>query len=186
MVDAERTQAMDLRDRTQARASSRRSTQGSSSRSTTEPAEGSVDGCLTEGSYEYWFDDWQYSTKFIVTREVFQPGEGWVAEPDRAVLGIEFGWLHSGSGLEWRIDPEDGPEGHGPDGATDAAHGRPHGRGLGDGVWRTFTLTYDVPADALAFTLNFHPKGPGQVARGGHLELPITGDKNHEIPVSFD
>jgi hypothetical protein len=183
VVDVERTQSIDLRERT--REGLIQALYTGKLEVDTEPVSGSVDGYTTEGSYEYWFDDWKYSTKFIATREVFRPGEGWVAEPDRAVLGLEFGWLYSGSGLEWSIDLEDALKVTGPDGALTPLTADHVDEDLGDGVWRTFTLTYDVPADALAFTLAFHPKGPVKWPEED-ISMPITGDQNHEIPVSFE
>jgi hypothetical protein len=184
VADTERTQTMDLRARTK-EGLIQALYHGSKFEVNTDPAEGSVDGYTTSGSYEYWFDDWKYSTQFTVTREVFEPGAGWVAEPDRALLGIEFGWLHAGSGLEWPIDAAKTLKVAGPDGDLTPLSADHRDEDWGDGVWRTFTLTYDVPADALAFTLNFHPKGPVNWPEEG-IELPITGDKNHEIAVSFE
>ena len=185
VVDAERTQTMDLRERT--REGLIQALYTGKTAVDTETVEGSVDGYTTKGSYEYWFDDWVYQTQFSLTREVFQPGTGWVAEPDRALLTIEFGWLHSASGLEWGIDLEDALKVAGPDGAALTPLSTDHAdEDLGEGgIWRTFTLTYDVPADALAFTLNFHPKGPVKWPEED-ISLPITGDKNHEIAVSFE
>jgi hypothetical protein len=184
VVDTERAQTMDLRARTRD-GLVQALYHGSKFEVTTDPAEGSVDGYTTSGSYEYWFDDWKYTTSFTVTREVFQPGTGWVAEPDRALLGIEFGWLHSGSGLEWPIDPEKTLKVTGPEGDLTALSSDHADEEWGDGIWRTFTLTYDVPADATAFTLNFHPVGPVKWPEED-ITLPITGDKNHELAVSFE
>lgn len=184
VVDAERAQTMDLRARTK-EGLVQALYHGTTTEVTTDPAEASVDGYTTEGSYEYWFDDWKYSTQFIVTREVFQPGAGWVAEPDRALLGIEFGWLSSSSGLEWAIDPAKALKVTGPDGDLTPLTSDHTDEEWNGGVWRTFTLTYDVPADALAYTLNFHPEGPVSWPEEG-IDLPITGDKNHEIAVSFE
>ncbi|MCC3762270.1 hypothetical protein K3N28_04195 [Glycomyces sp. TRM65418] len=184
VVDNERTQTMDLRARTK-EGLIQALYHGSTFEVNTDPATGSVDGYTTSGSYEYWFDDWKYSTQFTVTREVFEPGTGWVAEPDRAVLGVEFGWLHSGSGLEWAIDPQEALKVTGPEGDLTALTAEHVDEEWNGGVWRTFTLKYDVPADALAFTLNFHPEGPVKWPEED-ISLPITGDKNHEIAVSFE
>lgn len=182
--DAERTQTMDLRARTKD-GLVQALYHGSTFEVDTEPVAGSVDGYTTRGSYEYWFDDWQYSTRFAVSREVFEPGSGWVAEPDRARLDIVFGWLHAGSGLEWPIDPEEALKVSGPEGDLAPISSDYVDEDLEGGVWREYTLSYDVPADALAFTLNFHPKGPVEWPEEG-ISLPITGDKNHEIAVSFE
>lgn len=184
VVDNDRAQTMDLRDRTK-EGLIQALYLGSSFEVNTDPATGSIDGYTTSGSYEYWFDDWKYSTQFAVTREVFQPGAGWVAEPDRALLGVEFGWLHSGSGLEWAIDPAKALKVTGPEGDLAPLTSDHTDEEWNGGVWRTFTLTYDVPADALAFTFNFHPEGPVKWPEEG-ISLPITGDKNHEIAVSFE
>ena len=184
VVDAERTQTMDLRARTK-EGLVQAFYHGSKFEVSTDPAEGSVDGYTTEGSYEYWFDDWQYATEFFVTREAFRPGSGWVAEPDRALLTVEFGWLHSANGLEWNLDVAKALKVTGPEGDLAPATSDHADENFDGGVWRTFTLTYDVPADALAFTLNFHPDGPVKWPEEG-IELPITGDKNHEIAVSFE
>jgi hypothetical protein len=182
VVDVERAQTMDLRART--REGLIQALYTGVSAVDTEVVEGSVDGYTTKGSYEYWFDDWGYQTQFALSREVFQPGTGWVAEPDRALLSIEFGWLLSASGLEWGINTDDALKVSGPDGAMTPLSADHADENLSNGVWRTFTITYDVPADALAFTLNFHPKGPVKWPEED-VSLPITGDKNHEIAVSF-
>ncbi|MEV3934921.1 hypothetical protein AB0K52_02910 [Glycomyces sp. NPDC049804] len=183
VVDAERTQTMDLRERTrdgliQALYTGKASVE-------TEAAKGSVDGRTTQGSYEYWFDDWEYETVFYLSRDVFQPGTGWVAEPDRALLTVEFGWLHSASGLEWPIDPKKVLKVSGPEGELAPVSSNHADEDLTDAVWRTYTLTYDVPADALAFTLNFHPVGPVKWPEED-VSLPLSGEKNHEIAASFE
>jgi hypothetical protein len=186
VVDAERTQSMDLRERT--REGLIQALYTGKATVETDAVEGSVDGYTTEGSYEYWFDDWVYRTQFTLKREVFRPGEGWVAEPDRAILAVEFGWLHSASGLEWGIDLEDALKVAGSDGTALTPLSADHADenlSDGNGVWRTFSLTYDVPADALAYTIDFHPKGPVKWPEEG-VSMPITGDKNHEIAVSFE
>lgn len=183
VVDAERTQSMDLRERT--REGLIQALYTGTAAVDTEAVDGSVDGYTTKGSYEYWFDDWTYQTQFALTREVFQPGTGWVAEPDRALLTIEFEWLHSSSGLEWNLDLEDALKVSGPDGALTPLSSDHADTEVSNAVVRTFTLTYDVPADALAFTLNFHPKGPVKWPEED-VSLPITGDQNHEIAVSFE
>lgn len=184
VVNAERTQTMNLRERTREGLIEALYV-GSSDSVTTDAVDGSVDGYTTKGSYEYWFDDWKYSTQFTVAREVYQSGKGWVAEPDRALLTISFGWLHSGSGLEWPIDPEEALKVTGPDGALTATSVDQVDDEWGDGVWRTFYLEYDVPADALVFDLKFHPKGPVEWPEED-VTLPITGDKAHDINVSFE
>ncbi|HEX2144293.1 MAG TPA: hypothetical protein VHG10_07290 [Glycomyces sp.] len=185
VVDAERTQTMDLRARTRD-GLVQALYNGTATEVTTDPLDGSVDGYTTEGSYEYWFDDWRYQTEFTAAREVFRSGEGWVAEPDRARLAIEFGWLHSASGLEWSLNVEDALSVSGPDGELTPLSTDHTDEDLGEGaVWRTFSVEYDVPADALAFTINFHPKGPVKWPEED-ISLPITGDKNHEIAVSFE
>ncbi|MFG3339010.1 hypothetical protein [Glycomyces sp. NPDC048151] len=183
VVDVERAQTMDLRERT--REGLIQALYTGTAEVTTDMVEGSVDGYTTEGSYEYWFDDWKYQTEFYLSRDVFEPGTGWVAEPDRALLTVEFGWLHSASGLEWNIEAKEALKVSGPDGELAPLSAESSDEDLTDAVWRTFTLTYDVPADALAFTLNFHPKGPVKWPEEG-ISLPITGDKNHEIAVSFE
>ncbi|MFC3494981.1 hypothetical protein [Glycomyces rhizosphaerae] len=184
VVDYERAQTMDLRERT--REGLIQALYTGTASVETEQVEGSVDGYTTSGSYEYWFDDWVYQTQFALTREVFRPADGWVAEPDRAVLTVEFGWLHSASGLEWGIDLEEALTVSGPDGALTplTADHVDEDLSSGDGVWRTFTLTYDVPADALAYTLNFHPKGPVKWPEED-ISLPLSGEQEHEIAVSF-
>ncbi|SDD22625.1 hypothetical protein [Glycomyces harbinensis] len=184
VVDAERTQTIDMRERTRT-GLIEALYNGSTNIVNTDVVENSVDGYTSTGSYEYWFDDWQYSTQFTVTREVFEPDTGWVAEPDRARLGITFGWLHSGSGLEWSIDPEEALKVSGPEGALTATAVDHVDEDWSDGIWRTYTLQYDVPASALAFELKFHPEGPVQWPEED-ISLPITGDKTHDISVSFE
>ncbi|WP_030158073.1 hypothetical protein [Glycomyces sp. NRRL B-16210] len=184
VVDSERTQSMDLRERTR-EGLVEALYNASTDTVTTDAVENSVDGYTTSGSYEYWFDDWKYSTTFTVTREVYQPGKGWVSEPDRAVLGVSFGWLHSGQGLEWSIEADEALKVSGPDGDLTPTAVTNVDEEWGDGIWRTFYLEYDIPADALAFDLKFHPKGPVEWAEEG-VTLPITGDKAHDISVSFE
>ncbi|MEU6859351.1 hypothetical protein AB0B28_10835 [Glycomyces sp. NPDC046736] len=184
VVDSERTQSIDMRERTR-EGLIQALYNGATDTVNSALAEGSVDGYATSGSYEYWFDDWKYATQFTFTREVYRPGQGWVAEPDRAVLNVEFGWLHSSSGLEWAIDPQEALKVSGPDGALTAVTSEYVDEEFTEGVWRTFYLSYDVPADALAYSLVFHPKGPVEWKEEG-VTLPITGDKAHELSVSFE
>jgi len=183
VLDAERTQSIDLRARTRA-GLIQALYSGSTDLVNTEVVENSVDGFKSTGGYEYSFDDWQYSTQFTVTREVYETGTGWVAEPDRVRLGVEFGWLHSGSGLEWSLDLEEALKVSGPDGELTATSKDHSDEEWDDGVWRTFYLYYDVPADALEFELKFHPDGPVDWPEED-VSMPITGDKTHDISVSF-
>lgn len=182
VVDVERTQTMDLRART--REGLIQALYTGTNTVESEVVEGSVDGYTTEGSYEYWFDDWVYQTQFILSRDVFQPGTGWVAEPDRALLTVEFGWLHSASGLEWAIDVNEAFAVAGADGNLTPLTAEHVDENLSNGVWRTFTLTYDVPADALAYTLSFHPEGP-VTWPAEDVSLPLTGTQDHKVDVTF-
>jgi len=184
MTDSERTQTMDLRARTR-EGLVQALYNGSTDTVTTDVVENSVDGYTSTGSYEYWFDDWVYSTEFTLTREVYQPGEGWVAENDGAVLALQFGWLQSGSGLEWNIDPEEALAVADANGALTAASVEHTDEEWGDGIWRTYFLEYAVPADSLVFTLTFHPEGPVEWPEEG-ISMPISGDKTHELTASFE
>ncbi|WP_157974673.1 hypothetical protein [Glycomyces dulcitolivorans] len=184
ITDAERVQTLDLRGRTRS-GLIEALYNGSTDTVTTDVVENSVDGYTTSGSYEYWFDDWQYSTDFTLTREVYQPGEGWVAKTDAAVLSVSFGWLQSGSGLEWNIDPEEVlkiSDANGELAATSVEHTDEE---WGDGIWRTYYLEYGVPADSLVFTLKFHPDGPVDWPEEG-ISMPISGDETHELTASFE
>ncbi|MDA1365359.1 hypothetical protein [Glycomyces algeriensis] len=182
VVDVERTQTMDLRART--RDGLIQALYTGSTAAESEVVEGSVDGSATRGSYEYSFDDWRYQSQFFLSREVFQPGAGWVAEPDRALLTVEFGWLHSANGLEWPLDVNDAFKIADAEGTLTPITSEHVDEDLTDAVWRTFTLTYDVPAASLDYTLSFHPKGPVKWP-AEDIDMPISGDKNHELAVSF-
>ncbi|RRS02134.1 hypothetical protein [Glycomyces terrestris] len=184
ITDVERTQTLDLRERTRT-GLIEALYNGSTDTVTTEVVENSVDGYTSTGSYEYWFDDWQYSTDFTLSREVYQPGKGWIAEPDAAVLHVSFGWLQSGSGLEWNIDPKEALKVSDPNGELAAASVEHVDEEWGDGIWRTYTLTYSVPADSLVFTLKFHPDGPVEWP-AEDVSMPITGDETHELTASFE
>lgn len=184
VVDSERAQSIDLRARTRA-GLIEALYNASTDTVTTEVVENSVDGYTTSGSYEYWFDDWQYSTEFTLTREVYEPGRGWIAANDTAVLTVQFGWLQSGSGLEWNIDPEEALKVSDPNGQLTAAAVDHVDEEWGDGIWRTYTLKYAVPADSLVFTLRFHPDGPVEWP-AEDISMPITGDKTHELTASFE
>ncbi|MQM27191.1 hypothetical protein [Glycomyces albidus] len=184
VVDSERAQTMDLRSRTR-EGLIEALYNGSTDTVTTEVVENSVDGRTTSGSYEYWFDDWQYSTEFTLTREVYRPGKGWVSAPDAAVLNISFGWLQSGSGLEWNIDPKEALKVSDANGGLTAVSVEHVDEEWGDGIWRTYTMLYNIPADSLVFTLKFHPDGPVEWPEEG-VSMPISGDKTHELTASFE
>lgn len=184
VTDADRTQSIDLRERTHGDLV-QGLYYGSRSEITTEYVEHSVDAFLSSGNYEYSVDDWLYSTNFVATRSVYLPGEGWVAELDRAVLTISFVWLHSGSGLVWEIDPEKTLKVAGPEGEMTAATVDHTTEDWGDdGELRYYYMTYDIPADALAFTLEFSPKGPIAWPDEG-VEMPVSGEKTHELTIDF-
>ncbi|GAA2283665.1 hypothetical protein GCM10009853_042780 [Glycomyces scopariae] len=184
LTDAERTQTLDLRERTRT-GLIEALYNGSTDTVTTDIVENSVDGYTTSGSYEYWFDDWQYSTDFTLTREVYRPGKGWVSAPDAAVLNVTFGWLQSGSGLEWDIDPTEALTVADPNGPLAAASATHVDEEWGDGIWRTYTLVYNIPAASLVFDLTFHPDGPVTWPEED-VSMPITGDKTHELTASFE
>jgi hypothetical protein len=184
VVDAERTQTIDMRARTRT-GLIEALYHGSTSQVTTDLIEHSVDGYTESGSYSYSFEDLGYATEFTLTREVFDPDAGWVAENDRARLTVSFGWVHSNNGLEWSIDPEKALKVSGPEGAMTAASVDHVDEDWEYGVWRTFTLQYDIPADALAFDLTFHPEGPVDWPAEG-VSIPISGDKSHDVSASFE
>ncbi|WP_026929170.1 hypothetical protein [Glycomyces tenuis] len=184
VTDFERTQAIDLRKRERSELI-QGLYHGSREEVTTDYIENSVDGYLESGNYQYSVEGWNYSTNFVVNRSVYVPGEGWVAELDRARLSVSFIWLHSGSGLVWEIDPEETLQVSGPDGALTATavdHTAEDWRE--DGELRTYHLSYDVPADALQFTLEFAPKGPIAWPDKG-VEMPISGEETHTIEIDF-
>ncbi|GAB3646975.1 hypothetical protein [Glycomyces tarimensis] len=184
VTDAERTQSIDLRERTRSDIV-QALYHGSRNEVTTEYVENSIDAYTTSGNYEYWVEDWVYSTNFVATRSVYTPGEGWVAELDRAVLSISFVWLHSGSGLVWEIDPADTLTVSGPDGEMAAANVDFETEDWDeDGELRYYSMTYDIPADALAFDLVFAPRGPIAWPDEG-VDMPISGEKTHELSVDF-
>ncbi|MDN3238709.1 hypothetical protein [Glycomyces tritici] len=182
VVDVERAQTMDLRARTRDGLIQALYTGNSVAES--EVVEGKVSGSATRGSYEYSFDDWRYQTQFFMSREAFRPGAGWVAEPDRALITVEFGWLQSANGLEWPIDVNDAFKIADADGTLTPLSSEHVDEDLTDAVWRTYTFTYDVPAESLDYTISFHPKGPVKWP-AEDIDMPITGDKNHELAVSF-
>lgn len=184
VTDAGRAQSIDLRARTHVDLI-QGLYHGSRTELTTEYVEHSVDAFLASGNYEYSVDDWTYSTNFVATRSVYLPGEGWVAELDRAVLSVDFVWLHSGSGLVWEIDPEKTLKVSGPDGEMTAATVDHTSEDWGeDGELRYYHMTYDIPADAVEFALEFAPRGPIAWPAEG-VEMPISGEKTHELTLDF-
>lgn len=184
VTDSERAQSIDLRSRTRSDLVHGLYT-GSHTEITTDYIENSVDAYTVSGNYEYSVDDWLYSTNFVATRAVYLPGEGWVAELDRALLSISFVWLHSGSDLVWSIDPEKTLKVSGPDGELTASAVDYTPEDWGDGgELRTYHMSYDVPADALEFSLEFSPKGPIEWPDEG-VEMPISGEETHTVTVDF-
>ncbi|WP_156926004.1 hypothetical protein [Glycomyces arizonensis] len=184
VTDSERTQSIDLRSRTRADLI-QGLYYGSDNEVTTDYVENSVDAFLSSGGYEYSVDGWTYSTNFVTDRAVYAPGEGWVAELDRARLSVSFIWLHSGSGLVWEIDPAATLKVTGPDGELAVANVDYDAEDWGDGgELRTYHMSYDIPADALQFTLEFSPKGPIAWPDEG-VEMPISGEKTHTLEVDF-
>ncbi|WP_100445965.1 hypothetical protein [Glycomyces xiaoerkulensis] len=184
--DTDRTQSMDLRERTRD-GLIEAYYQGSRRTITTDSVENTVSAYLESGSYQYSLDEWTYVVTFVVDRSVFTEDEGWVADADRARLSIDFVWFRETQelGLVWDIDPEEVLEVSGPDGALEAAEVDSYDEDWdGDQVGRYYTLTYDVPAEALEFDLTFHPTGHIQWEEEG-VDMPVDGDEEHEVSVDF-
>src|SRR5699024_3101341 len=120
-----------------------------------------------------------------VNRVVYLPDEGWVTELDRVMLSFDFVWLHSGNGLVWEIDPKKTLKVSGDDGEMEPAAVDYFSEEWGDdGEIRYYTMSYDVPADALQFTLKFSPKGPISWPDEG-VEMPVTNEESHTLEVDF-
>ncbi|THV43515.1 hypothetical protein [Glycomyces buryatensis] len=181
LTDAERTQSLDLRERT--RTGTIEALYTGEPEVKSDVIEHTVEASLNSGGYNYWVDGWVYSTNFVGTRTVYADGE-WVAEPDRALLSVSFVWMRSGSGLEWDIDPEETLKVSGPDGALEPAVVDHDDEDYGDGELRYYDMQYDVPADALEFTLKFSPKGPIAWPEEG-IEMPVENEKTHEAALDF-
>jgi hypothetical protein len=179
------TQSLDMRERTRD-GLVQALYHGSSTEVTTETVEGKVDAFLRSGSWEYTVTDWGYATEFVVSRTVYEPGEGWVAEPDRVKLEISWVWLQEANDLVWSIDPEKTLKVTGPDGALEPTEVDKTEEKWGDGGKLVYyDMYYDVPADALEFDLEFAPKGP--IHWNEHnVNLPITkGEKTHKVKADF-
>lgn len=184
VTDSERTQSIDLRERTRDELI-QGLYHGSRDKVVTDYVEHSVDGHLESGDYEYSFEGWSYSTNFVVNRTFYVPGEGWVAGLDRAMLSVSFVWLQSGSGLVWEIDPEEALQVSGADGALEATAVDYTAEDWDeDGELRTYRMDYDVPADALEFTLEFAPEGPVAWPEED-VDIPVSGEKTHTLEVDF-
>lgn len=180
--DAGRTQSLDLRERTAGDL-----VQGlyhGSRKVVTDYAAHAVDAYLSTGGYEYWVEEWNYSTTFTANRVVYVPEEGWVTELDRVVLSLDFVWLHAGNGLIWEIDPKKTLKVSGDDGELTPTAVDHTSEEWGDGEIRYYTMSYDVPADALQFTLEFSPKGPISWPDEG-VEMPVTNEESHTLEVDF-
>ncbi|GAB3230210.1 hypothetical protein GCM10027447_24380 [Glycomyces halotolerans] len=184
--DTGRTQSLDLRERTREGAIEALY-HGSRQTITTDTVENSVDAYLSSGGYEYSLDQWTYVTSFVVDRSVYNEDDGWVAEPDRARLTIDFVWFRESKELQliWDIDPKSVLKVSGPDGELEPLEVSHEDEAWDDDqVGRYFTLTYDVPADALQFDLDFHPAGKIEWTEHD-VKMPVSGDKNHELSVDF-
>ena len=184
--DTGRVQSIDLRERTR-EGLIESLYHGSRHTITTDPVENDVSARKVQGDYEYTLDRWTYTTAFVVDRSVYNENEGWLAENDRARLTIDFVWWRESSEqqLIWDIDPEEALVVSGPDGELTATGVDSYDEEWENGeIERYFTLTYDVPADALAFDLSFHPTGV--IEWGEHdVDMDISGDKTHDLSVDF-
>lgn len=186
VTDAERTQSIDLRERTR-EGLIEALYHGSRQTITTDRVENEVSAYKSQGNYEYSLDRWSYTTSFVVDRSVYNESEGWLAENDRARLTVDFVWWRGSTeqDLYWDIDAEKALKVSGPDGELTPASVDHTDEEWDDGeIGRYFTLVYDVPADALAFELDFHPDGSIEWTEHD-VKMPVSGDKNHELSVDF-
>jgi hypothetical protein len=184
--DTERVQTIDLRERTRD-GLIEALYHGSRQTITTDSVKNDVSAYKSQGGYEYSLDRWTYSTSFVVDRSVYNESEGWLAENDGARLTVDFVWWRGSEEQElyWDIDPEKALKVSGPDGELTATSVDHYDEEWDGGeIGRYFTLVFDVPAEALAFDLDFHPKGSIEWREHG-VDMPISGDKNHEIAVDF-
>ncbi|MEV0651285.1 hypothetical protein AB0I28_39130 [Phytomonospora sp. NPDC050363] len=177
VADEGRAQAIDLRERTRVDAvdgyyqgvEGSRDTPGYSMR-----AEGE------SGGWKGWYE---LDGDIVVARSLWSPGAGWAAE-GRAVLTVSVWWTRLDKDIEtyFDLDPKSSMKI-----SSGGQHYSPEEIGEADANVADilFSYTYDVPADAVEFAVNFTPRGKLTITDGNRPLKVTKAPKANKFTVDF-